>query len=78
MERCIPLGALRPGEGAAVRRLTAEGPIRRRFLDLGLVEGAAVACVGRSPLGDPAAYLVGGAVIAIRRRDAAGVLVCPR
>ncbi|MBQ6536545.1 MAG: ferrous iron transport protein A, partial [Firmicutes bacterium] len=42
--------------------------------DLGLIPGAAVECVGRAPLGDPAAYLIAGAVIAIRRRDAESVL----
>ena len=43
--------------------------IRRRFLDIGLIDGACVECVGRSPLGDPSAYLVKGAVIAIRKND---------
>lgn len=49
--------------------------MRRRLRELGLVEGTAVTCLGRSPLGDPAAYGILGAVIALRDRDAAGVLV---
>mgnify|MGYP001181001857 CR=1 FL=1 len=49
--------------------------VRRRLLDIGLVEGTEVECVGRSPGGDPAAYLIRGAVIAIRDADAAGILV---
>ena len=32
-------------------------------------------CLGRSPGGDPAAYLIRGAVIALRDRDSRGVLV---
>ena len=40
--------------------------------------GAAVACVGRSPLGDPGAYRIREAVIAIRDRDARGVLLAAR
>jgi ferrous iron transport protein A len=49
--------------------------MRRRLQDLGLVEGARVECVGRSPGGDPSAYLICGAVIAIRAQDGRNVLV---
>lgn len=55
--------------------LTASGGMRRRLQDLGLVEGARVECVGRSPGGDPSAYLICGAVIAIRAQDGRNVLV---
>lgn len=50
--------------------------MKRRLLDLGLVEDTRIACVGRSPGGDPAAYLIRGAVIAIRDADCSRVLVC--
>ena len=69
------LTRLRPGQSAAVRGLTAEGPMRRRLQDIGLVKGTVVQCLGASPLGDPSAYLIRGAVIALRDRDAAGVLL---
>ena len=49
--------------------------VRRRLLELGLVAGTRVRCLGRSPLGDPSAYEIRGAVIALRDRDSAGVLV---
>jgi ferrous iron transport protein A len=49
--------------------------MRRRLLDIGLVENTPVYCVGKSPGGDPAAYLICGGVIAIRALDAATVLV---
>ena len=69
------LACLKQGEAAAVTEVRDAGPLGRRLLDLGLIPGAAVECVGRAPLGDPAAYLIAGAVIAIRRRDAACVLL---
>lgn len=69
------LAALKKGAAATVKDVTDQGPLGRRFFDLGLIPGARVECVGRAPLGDPAAYLIAGAVIAIRRRDAAAVLV---
>ena len=47
----------------------------RRLKDLGLVKGARVKCVLKSPLGDPAAYDICGAVVAIRKEDASSVKV---
>ena len=70
-----PLTAAEVGQTVRVVSLTAEGRMRRRLADLGLIPGAVVECLGRSPLGDPTAYLIRGAVIAIRRRDAMEVLV---
>ena len=32
-------------------------------------------CIAKSPAGDPAAYLIRGAVIALRGKDAAGIQV---
>lgn len=64
---------LSPGCTATVRKLTGEGSMRRRLQDIGLVEGTRIECVGKSPLGDPTAYLIRGAVIALRSNDAAQV-----
>ena len=69
------LAALAKGAAATVAEVRDAGPLGRRLMDLGLIPGAAVECVGRAPLGDPAAYLIAGAVIAIRRRDAESVLL---
>ena len=66
---------LAPGERGVVTAVTADGGIGRRFRDIGLIEGTAVSCVGRSPWGDPSAYRIRGAVIAIRACDGRGVSV---
>ncbi len=66
---------LRPGEAGRVRALGLTGAMRRRLRDLGLTEGTAVRCLGRSPLGDPAAYWVRGAVLALRRADSSRIEV---
>ncbi|MCQ2354750.1 MAG: ferrous iron transport protein A [Clostridia bacterium] len=65
------LCSLSVGERATVARLRHHGGMRRRLLDIGLSEGTEVRCVGKSPCGDPAAYLIRGAVIAIRKTDGA-------
>ena len=70
MEDARTLWQLAPGHRAWVGELSAQGELRRRLRDLGFVPGAQVECLGRSPLGDPAAYRVRGAVVALRRRDA--------
>ena len=64
------LNEIKPGESAVVKSLCAHGSMRRRLLDIGLVEGARVECVGVSPMGDPAAYM-----IAIRAADSHDVLI---
>lgn len=66
---------LRIGHRGVVIALNSVGGMRRRLLDIGLIEGTTVECVGRSPGGDPAAYLIRGAVIAIRDRDSADILI---
>ncbi len=69
------LNELDTGCRATVLKLRAHGSMRRRLLDIGLTEGVAVECVGRSPAGDPAAYLIRGAVIAIRSEDSSDVVI---
>lgn len=65
-----------PGEKATVKQLLSSGTIRRRLLDIGLTENTEVECVGKSPAGDPSAFLICGAVIAIRSEDSKDILVC--
>lgn len=69
------LNDLKVGERAVVKDLDTKGAMRRRLLDIGLCRGAEVECVGRSPMGDPSAYMICGAVIAIRDGDSRGVIV---
>lgn len=69
------LAALEPGECGYVREVRCEGCQRRRLLDIGLVNRARVECLGRSPAGDPAAYLIRGAVIALRAEDSARIIL---
>ena len=69
------LNALTVGGRGRVLSLSSSGRMRRRLMDLGIIPGVRIDCVGRSPLGDPAAYSILGAVIAIRDCDAQTVLI---
>lgn len=75
-EKQRALSSLRCGQSAVVRTIETQGAMRRRLQDIGLISGTRVECVGVSPLGDPAAYLIRGAVIALRREDSDGVQLC--
>jgi len=66
------LATLRPGESARVVRISpsCRGLQRRRLLDLGVVPGTRITAVLRSMSGDPVAYEIRGALIALRREQA--------
>ena len=66
---------LEVGQSCIVSEIITRGSMRRRFLDIGLIENTVVKCVGQSPSGDPKAYLIRGAVIAIRSDDSGEIIV---
>jgi DtxR family Mn-dependent transcriptional regulator len=66
------LSDLKPGEKAVVAGLApgCRGSERRRFLDLGILPGTTIEAEMVSPSGDPTAYRVRGALLALRREQA--------
>jgi DtxR family Mn-dependent transcriptional regulator len=75
----IPLSDLTDDTAATVVALAdaCQGFSRRRLMDLGFTEGATIRPVLRTFAGDPRAYEVRGTVVAVRRDQAAFVLVRP-
>lgn len=71
----VPLNKLPLGSFGKVKELTADGIIRRRLLDLGLINDTTVKSLMKSPSGDPIAYEIRGAVIALRSDEASKILV---
>lgn len=71
----VNLKSLQAGQSATVHSLSVTGSMRRRLQDIGLISGTRVECLGPSPLGDPVAYLIRGAVIALRGEDSEGVIL---
>lgn len=61
------LNELKVGDEAVVMEMNSDN---RRLKDLGLVTGTRIKCVLKSPLGEPAAYRIRGAIMAIRKEDA--------
>lgn len=75
--KSLNLNNIEPGEKAIIKEILLTGSIRRRLLDIGTVEHTEIECIGRSPLGDPTAFLIRGAVIAIRSEDCEKILIYP-
>ncbi len=73
MKDLYTLNDLKVGQWMTVESVREDCPLRQRLEDIGLTRGARVACEMESPLGDPVAYRIRGAVVALRREDARSV-----
>lgn len=63
------------GKSCIVYDLLIDTVERRRMLDLGIVKNTKIDVLYKSPVGDPTAYYIRGAVIALRSEDASKILV---
>lgn len=66
----IPCGA-----AAKVVKLTGEGAVKRRIMDMGITKGAEVFVRKVAPLGDPIEVTVRGYELSLRKADAEKILV---
>ena len=69
------LSELPVGQSAEIDSLDFSGLWRRRMMDLGFMAGQSVTALQVGPLGDPVAYEIRGAVIALRRCDAGRIRI---
>ncbi len=78
-ETADTLATLRPGQQGQVVALSPRmrGAERRRMMDLGILPGAVIAAELISPSGDPTAYRIRGAMIALRREQAQLINIQP-
>lgn len=63
------------GRSAMIVAINGKEDIKRRFMELGMVEGTRIKCVLSSGTGAMRAYSVRGCVIAIRKSDADRIMV---
>lgn len=69
------LAQMIPGQHAVITHIQVPEALKDRLTALGILEGTQVQCLGSGPLGDPVAYEIRRAVIALRRSDSAGIEV---
>ena len=58
-----------------VKKIDGDEMIKRRLLDLGLIEGTKIKPVLVSPSGDPKAFEFRGALIAIKEEDTINIKI---
>ena len=63
------------GQSCTVAKLTGEGPIKRRIMDMGLTKGTSVLVHKVAPLGDPIEVTVRGYELSLRKDEASCVEV---
>ena len=60
----------KPGQTHRVIRVTGEGALKRRVMDMGITKGVEIRVRKVAPLGDPIEVTVRGYELTIRRADA--------
>lgn len=75
MSESIQLHLLQPGQQGTIEKVNGAGPLRRRFVEMGIVKGETILLERHAPLGDPMAYLIKGYHLALRKEEAAQIEV---
>ncbi len=71
----MTLKDVKVGKSAKVIKLTGEGAVKRRIMDMGITKGVEVRVRKTAPLGDPIEVTVRGYELSIRKADAEMILV---
>ena len=58
------------GQTVQVKKLTGEGPVKRRIMDMGITKGINIFVRKVAPLGDPLEITVRGYELTLRKADA--------
>ena len=66
----MTLNELKTGDSAVITAVGGEGPLRNRFLDMGLIPRTRVTLQKVAPLGDPIEIRVRGYELTLRREEA--------
>lgn len=70
MENAKTLKDVKIGETVTVTKLTGEGPVKRRIMDMGITKGTTIFVRKVAPFGDPVEVTVRGYELSLRKADA--------
>ena len=73
--RQIPLHKLKVGQRGVIVHVGGKGPVKRRMLDMCLVNGSEVQVVRVAPLGDPVEFTIKGYSLSLRKSEARNIKV---
>ena len=71
----MTLRDIKVGKTVKVVKLTGEGPVKRRIMDMGITKGVEIYVRKVAPLGDPVEITVRGYELSLRKADAEMILV---
>lgn len=71
----ISLDKLKVGQRGTVVKVSGQGPVKQRLMDMGLVPGSEVEVVRVAPLGDPIELRLKGYNLSVRRNEAKSILL---
>lgn len=77
MEDKCTLNKLPINKSAIINSVKGNGNFKTRIMDFGFIEEALVTPLFTSPFGDPTAYLIKNAIIALRYKDSKNIIVTP-
>ena len=63
------------GTSAIVKKLNVEGNLKRRLMDMGITKGVEILVQQEAPFGDPLELRLRGFALALRKSDAACIVV---
>lgn len=63
------------GQTVTVKKLTGDGPVKRRIMDMGITKGVQIYVRKVAPLGDPVEVTVRGYELSLRKVDAEMILI---
>lgn len=66
----MTINDLKIGDSGTIAAVGGDGPLRLRFLDMGLIPGTKVTLQKIAPMGDPIQIRLRGYELTIRREDA--------
>ena len=63
------------GDSAIVKRLSGEGALKRRIMDMGMTKGVEIFVRKVAPFGDPIEVTVRGYELSLRKAEAENILL---
>ncbi len=77
MENKYTLNELPINKSAVINSVKCNGALKNRIMDFGFIEDALVTPLFTSPFGDPTAFLIKNAIVALRYKDSKNIIVTP-
>lgn len=77
MQRKCSLNDLPLKKSAVINTVECSENLKNRIYDLGILTNSVITPIYKSPFGDPTAFLIKNAVVALRQKDCVNITVTP-